>query len=222
MTGVCAVLYTIAIIVALVLAGITGLLEDLDAAEALPIMKENRAAAATTAWIFVLAPILLAAAGLGLHQALRQAGSLMWVALLAFSGGGLLIVYRGAIFVAMVHELAPAYVAASEGTQKALATVGDTLLMFAMVADFIGAALVAGIGLPLFCIAILRTAVAPRWVAWLGLFAAIAGGWFTFLRPVSEVFEIIELVGGLGFFVWMVVMGVVLWRAGAQDETART
>lgn len=62
-TGVCAVLYTIVIIVALVLGGITGLLEDLDAAEALPIMDENRAVAATTAWIFVFAPILVVYSG---------------------------------------------------------------------------------------------------------------------------------------------------------------
>lgn len=119
----------------------------------------------------------------------------------------------------MVYELAPAYVAAPAGTQTTLAIVGDTLLMFALVADFIGAALVAGIGLPILCIAILRTALAPRWVAWLGLFAAIAGGWITFLRPVSEVFEIIELVGRLSFFVWMVVMGVVLWRAPEPVST---
>jgi len=119
----------------------------------------------------------------------------------------------------MVYKSAPAYVAASVGTQNSLAIVGDTLLMFTLVADFIGAALVAGIGLPLFSIAILRTGVAPRWVAWSGIFAAIARGWITFLRPVSEVFEIIELVGGLGFFVWMVVMGVVLWRAPEPVST---
>lgn len=143
----------------------------------------------------------------------------MFTTLLAFSGGGLLIVYRGSIFVAMVYKLAPAYVGASAGSQSSLAIVGDTPLMFDLVADFIGAALVAGIGLPILCIAILRTALAPRWVAWLGLFAAIAGGWITLLRPVSEVFEIIELVGGLSFFVWMVVMGVVLWRAPEPVST---
>ena len=76
-----------------------------------------------------------------------------------------------------------------------------------------------GIGFPLFCIAILRIAVAPRWVAWLGLFAAILGGLITFLRPVSDVFEIIELVGDLGLFIWMVVMGVVLWRAPEPVST---
>ncbi|MCH9009337.1 MAG: hypothetical protein IIC21_01770 [Chloroflexi bacterium] len=56
-------------------------------------------------------------------------------------------------------------------------------------------------------------------MAWLGLFAAILGGWITFLRPVSDVFEIIELVGDLGLFIWMVVMGVVLWRAPEPVST---
>ena len=94
--------------------------------------------------------------------------------------------------------------------------------MFADTADFIGAALISGIGVPLFCFAILRTKVAPKWVAWLGFFAAVAGGWITLLRPVSEVFEIIEAIGGLAFFVWMIVMGVVLLRApepaSAEDQ----
>ena len=105
----------------------------------------------------------------------------------------------------------PRIVAASEGTASTLAIVGDTLLMFASTADFIGAALVGGIGLPLFSFAILRTKLASKWVAWLGFLGAVVGGWLTFLGPVSEVFEIISTLG-FGFFIWMIVMGVVLWR----------
>ena len=212
-SGICAILYTIVIVVALILGSAIGALDAEDAAELLPIMEEDQGVAGTVSWGFVLAPILIAVAGLGFFHALRQAGSLMWIALLTFSGGGLLIVYRGSLFVAMAYELAPAYVAADAGTQSTLAILGDTLLMFAETADYIGAALVAGIGLPLFCFAILHTKIAPKWVAWLGFFAAVTGGWVTFLSPVSEVFEFIELIGGIGFFVWIVTMGIVLWRA---------
>jgi len=211
--GICAILYTIAIIVALILGSAIGALDAEDAAEVLPIMEEDQVVAATVSWLFVLGPILVAIAGLGFFHRLRQAGPLMWIALVTFSGGGFLIVYRGSIFVAMTYELAPAYVAASGDTERTIAAVGDTLLMFATTADYIGAALVAGIGLPLFSWAILRTNIAPKWVAWLGFFAAAIGGWLTFLRPVTDVIEITELFGGLGYFVWMIVMGVVLWRA---------
>ena len=211
-SGICAILYTILIVAVLILGVSIGALEAEDTAEVAPIMVENQVMAAIVSWGFVFAPILLAVAGLGFLYALRHAGPSMWIALLTFSGGGLLIVYRGAIFVAMTYELAPAYVAASGSAQSTLAAVGDTLMMFTIVGDFVGAALVAGIGLPLFSWAILRTKIAPKWVAWLGFIAAIAGGWVTFLRPVSEVFEIIEFIGGIGFFVWMVIMGVVLLR----------
>ena len=204
---------------ALILAAAIDVLDAEDAAELLPIMEEDQAIAGTVSWLFVLAPILVAVAGLGFFHALRQAGPLMWIALVTFGGGGFLIVYRGSIFVAMTYELAPAYVAASGGTESTLAIVGDTLLMFAYTADFIGAALIAGIGLPLFCFAILRTKIASKWVAWLGFLGAVVGGWLTFLIPVSEVFEGISIIGGLAFLVWMIVMGVVLWRTPEPSAT---
>ena len=99
--AVCAILYIIVIVVALILGSAIGALDAEDAAELLPIMEEDQAVAGTVSWLFVLAPILIAVAGLGFFHALRQAGPSMWIALLAFSGGGLLIVYRGSIFVAM-------------------------------------------------------------------------------------------------------------------------
>ena len=119
-SGACAILYTIVIIVALILASAIDVLDAEGAAELLPIMEEDQTLVAIVAWLFVLAPILVAVAGLGFFHALRQAGPLMWIALVTFSGGGLLIVYRGSVFVAMTYELAPAYVAASEGTRARL------------------------------------------------------------------------------------------------------
>lgn len=54
--------------------------------------------------------------------------------------------------------------------------------------------------------------LASKRVAWLGFITAVVGAWLTLLGPVSEVFEIISTLG-FGFYVWMIVMGVVLWRA---------
>ena len=218
--GACAVLYTILIMVFLVLLITTGLIDVEGADETLLAMDEHQAGAAITAMILVIAPILLAIAGLAFFHALRGAGSAMWVALVAFSGGGLLIVYRGLVYLAITYELAPAYANATGETKSTLAVVDDTLETFAAGADMIGAALIAGIGVALFSAAILRTKVAPAWVAWLGFAVAILDGWFTLLGPAAEIFEIITFIVFPGFWVWMVAMGVAVWRAPNPDTAA--
>ena len=211
--GACAILYIIALIVAFIALAAADLLEAEDAAEILPIMAEHQNAVAIGGWLFVLAPILLAVAGLSFFYALRQAGSLMWVALLAFSGGALLIVDRAFIWLAMNHKLAPAYADAAEGTGGTLIVVGDTLLSIAFMAEMFVGVLVGGIGILLFSLGVLRTKIAPTWVAWLGFAVAVLGGWVTPLGPVAEVFELMELIGLAGLFVWMGAMGVAVWRA---------
>ena len=80
-------------------------------------------------------------------------------------------------------------------------------------AELVLGALIGGLGTLLFSLAILQTNVAPRWVAWLGVAAAILGGLLTLLAPASEVFELINFLGAIGFWVWVLAMGVVLWRA---------
>ena len=109
--------------------------------------------------------------------------------------------------------MAPAYVAAPQGTKEALAAVGDTLEKFASMAGLVGGVLIGGVGVLLFSLAIPHTSFAPKWVAWLGVFVAVVGGWFTLLDPVLGVFGLISLLGVLAFWVWMLVMGVALWRA---------
>ena len=212
--AVCAILYTIVVVGSIIPLAAADLLDAEDAAEILPIMEEDQTLVAAAGWLLVLAPILLAVAGLSFFQALRQAGPLLWVALLSFVGGSLLILSRSFIWLAMTYKLAPAYVDAAEGTKSTLAIVGDTLVSFGFMAELVaGGVLIGGIGVLLFSLAILRTTVAPKWVAWLGFPVALLGGWFTLLGPVAEVFEIIEFIGFLGFWVWMVALGVALWRA---------
>ena len=143
---------------------------------------------------------------------MRQAGSVMWVVLLAFSGGALLILDRAFIWLALNYKLAPAYADATEGTRSTLIIVGDTLIWIGFMAEVFVGTMIGGIGILLFSLGVLRTKIAPTWVAWLG-FAVAATGWTTALGTVAEVFELIELVGLLGFFVWMVAMGVAVWRA---------
>jgi hypothetical protein len=212
--GACAVLYTIVVVAFFFLATVgTDVLEAENAAEFLPILEEDQAVAATALWLLVAAPLLIAFAGLGMSHSLRHAGPLIWVAGLAFIGGGLSVLYRSFVWLAMTYELAPAYAAADETTRSTLAVLGDTLDSFAVGADMVGAVLIPGIGVPLFSLAILRTGFAQRWIAWLGFPVAILGGWLTLLVPLSELIELITFIGFAGFWVWMVAAGVTLWRA---------
>jgi hypothetical protein len=214
--GACAVFYGIgAAAFFALLVGVTGLAETDDAAAVLPMLAEHQASAATAAWLLAILPLLLAVSGVSFFHA--QAGSLLWVALLAFVGGSFLIIYRGFVWLALTYELAPAYVDAGEAARTTLAIVGDTLERFAFGADLVGGVLIAGIGVPLFSIAVLRTALSSRWIAWLGFVVAVLGGWLTILGPVAEAFETLTFLGFAGFWVWMAAMGVAVWRA---PETA--
>ncbi len=211
--GACAVLYSATIVVAVFLLGSIGLLDAVKATDVLPIMVEHRDTAVIAVWIFVLAPVLLAVAGLGFLEAFGRAGSMMWVAAFAFIGGSLLALIRNIIWLAMIHALAPAYANASEGVQSALATVGRMWLAFGYITgDLLGGTLVA-VGVLLFSAAMLRERLGPRWIAWLGFAIALTQGVSLLLVSVPEAFGIVGLVSFVGFVVWMVAAGIVLWRS---------
>ena len=213
-SGVCAVLTGIVVAAGFItlIVGANDLLDAENAAEALPILEEEKEVAATVLWLFVLGPVLAIAAALGFFQALRGAGDLIWIAAVVFVVGAFLVVARSVIELAVVYELAPAYVEADASTKSALEVVGDTLESARVIAGAVSDALNFGIGVLLFSLAILGTAVVPKWVGWLGIVVAVLAGWLSLLGPAISVFEVIGLVGFIGFWVWMIAMGVSLWR----------
>ncbi len=213
-SGVCAILTGVLAAVAFIMI-VTGtdLLDAEDAVEILPALDKDQNLVATALWLFVLAPVLAIGAALGLFQALRGAGDLMWIAVVAFVIGLLLVIARSLIGLGLIYELAPDYVDASGAARLSLEVTADTLSTIGVLADLVANALTFGIGVLLFSLAILRTSVAPKWVGWLGLLVALLGGWLSLIGPASEVFEIIGFVGFIGFWVWMIVIGGILWRA---------
>ena len=64
----------------------------------------------------------------------------------------------------------------------------------------------------MFAVAILKTRLLPRWIGWLGILVGVLAGWLGLLDPVSEVFEGFSTIGFLGFFVFMVSIGVAILR----------
>lgn len=211
--GLCAILYAALIVVFLILiAGTTDLLDAEGAEEILPILDEDKGISLIAGILFVIMPLLLAVSGMAFFRILQEAGTVTWIALFGFVGGGLAILYRGFTWIAMTLELAPAYAEASGDEKTTYVVIGDTLEAFAAGADVAGGVLIGGVGLLIFSVAMLKTKIGAPWIAWVGIFASFFTGFLTLLSPVSEIIELITLVGFIGFIIWMVAFGIIAWR----------
>ena len=214
--GVCAILTTVSFIVAGILGGVSGeqtLIPVVDeVVDWLVVVNGGRAAFLASGWVILLVPVLAIAAVLGLYYALRQAGHLLWIAVVASVSGALLVQVSHIIPLAMAWELAPGYVAASDATKPALEVIARTLAMSSQLMNTVGDTLFLGVGILLFAISILRTSVLPKWTGWLGLVPAVLWGWLGLLNPISDVIEGIGTIGFLAFFLWMVAIGVTMLR----------
>ena len=149
-------------------------------------------------WFDTLAVVLIMPAALGFYRALRQAGRLPLIAVVATLTGGIFLVFHGFINLGIAYELVP-------GT--------DALSQTDRLAAGVGGVLIVGVGVLLFSFAILRTSVVPKWIGWLGLIVVAAQ--VALLTVLSGVFESIRppwLLANGTFLVWLVAMGVVLLR----------
>jgi hypothetical protein len=220
----CAIAYAVLIFATLALYTSSGVATANGAAEFLPLLDAKPTIAATVSILFIVMPLLIAVAGIGLFRMLQDGGPIAWLALFGFVGGGLSIIYRGFIWLAMTLELAPAYVHADAAGQAPLATVGDTLQVFSAGATMVGAVLVAGIGILASSVVMYRMRLGPRWLAWLGVFAAFIGGWLTLLTKVSDVAANVSGIGNLVAFLWFAAVGVIAWRRAvpAAQSVPRT
>lgn len=217
--GACAVLYSLLVVLSVTLLLGSEFAKAHGAAQFLPALAREKQLAAGLSILFVIMPLLLAVAGMGLFQMLRHAGSITWLALFGFVGGGLAIVYRGFTYLAMTLELAPAYVSADAAEKSTLAAVGDTLQVFALGADMVGAVLIGGIGTLICALVMLQKRIGPRWLAWLGIAVAFVGGWLTLLTRTSETARHISFIGNVGFFFWMAGAGILTWRSSPRAES---
>lgn len=64
----------------------------------------------------------------------------------------------------------------------------------------------------MFAVPIIRTQALPRWIGWLGILVGVLAGWLGLLSPASGVIEGIASIGFIGFFVFMLSMGVAILR----------
>ena len=147
-------------------------------------------------WFDTLGLLLFMVAALGIYRALRQAGPLPLIAVVASLTGGIFLFFHGFIRLGSAYELAPG--------------ITDALSQTGWLAAYVGAVLIFFIGVLLFSFAILRTSVVPKWIGWLGVIAVLG---FCLMALLPLVFSMATpWFLGTVFLVWLVAMGVVLLR----------
>jgi hypothetical protein len=174
------------------------------------------------AWLIIVMGYLGMVAMVGFYDALKQAGP--WVILAPILGiaGLVLVTVSHLIPIAMGYELVPAYGDADPAGQATLAVTADTLAALALVTNVAGDFLGWGVATPLFAVAILVTRALPRWIGWLGLLVGALAGWLGLAAPASGVIEAVSSLGFIGFFVFLLSMGIALLRSGARVPISTT
>jgi hypothetical protein len=174
---------------------------------------------------FVAGAAVLVAAGLlfipaltGFWDALRSDGPAPLIAAILGIVGITLVTLSHALPIVLAYELVPGF---GQGG-PALQTTGDLFAGTALAANLTGDLLLWGVSVPLLALAVLRTRQIPRWLGWLGLFVGVVGGWVGALGYLVQAADDISTLGFLGFFVWMIAMGMATIRLARSDPLAAT
>jgi hypothetical protein len=164
------------------------------------------------AWLIILMGFLGIVALVGFYDVLRDAGEVMVLAPILGTVGLTLVTVSHLIPISMAYELVPAYSDADSAGQATLASAFDTFAATALVTNSAGNFLGWGVAVPMFAVAIFRTRALPRWIGWLGILVGVLAGWLGLLAPASGVIEGVSGIGFIGFFVFMLSMGVAILR----------
>jgi hypothetical protein len=168
----------------------------------------------------VFGGLLAIGAFLGLHHALKSAGSLVLVATVAGIAGMVLVTVSHATPIALAKHLAPAYLSATGSERASLAATQDTWASFCLLMNYFGDALAWGVTTPIYAVAALRLKVAPRAIGWIGLVSAVFAGWIGLFSPLSGAIDAITTIGFFAFFIFVAGLGVALVRRGDRVGAA--
>lgn len=159
--------------------------------------------------IVVFAGMLGLLAFVGFWDALRGAGRALVIAPIAGAAGMLLVTISHATPIAIALELAPTY-----GDSPA---TFDAFAQLCLVLNYFGDVLVWGVTVPMFAFAILKTRVAPRWIAWVGFVNAVFAGWLYLFYPLATALESVSTIGFFAFFVFVASLGIALLRRPPEE-----
>jgi hypothetical protein len=177
------------------------------------------------AWLIILMGFLALAAFVAFYGVLRDAGQVLVLAPILDAVGLTLVTVSHLVPIAMASQLVPAYTAAEPAAQASLLGTFETFAATAQVTNAAGNFLGWGVAVPLYALAILTTRALPRWIGWLGILVAVLAGWLGLLSPASDVIGGISSIGFVGFFVFMLGMGIGLLRrppARSRDSRSAT
>ena len=172
------------------------------------------------AWLIILMGFLGIVALVGFYDTLRTAGPVMILAPILGAVGLTLVTLSHLIPIAMGYELVPAYINADPAGQATLAATADTFAAVALVTNAAGNFLGFGVVVPMYAVAILTTRALPRWIGWFGLLVGALAGWFGLLSPASSVISSVSNIGFIGFFIFMLSMGIALLRRRSKADEA--
>jgi hypothetical protein len=173
---------------------------------------DDRTGFAIGTGMVVLAGILLAVALIGFYDVLRDAGPAMILAPVLGICGFVLVTISHSLPIVMAEEFAPDFAGGGPVARTTLQTTGDVTAGTALATNYVGDLMIWAVAVPLFGLAAVRTRAVPRWIGWLGVGVGLDGGWIGAFGIVSTTVEDVTAIGFLGFFVWMLAMGVALLR----------
>jgi len=207
-SGISAILAGIVAIIGIVLVVTTDAIDAEEGAEMLTVIDADKDVIAPGMWLLTLAPLLLLGALAGIYQRLRSAGDILRIALIALAVDAVFIIVSNIIGLGVVYEIATPWVEGGSEAGSDLVTTGNALLTMSLLARLVGDAIGLGIGVLLFSIAILKTGLAPKWIGWVGLIAAL-GGWLGLF-----VFSgLLGIIGAIAFFIWLIGLGATMVRS---------
>ena len=184
----------------------------------LKVLHEHRVAVQIDMWLQLGGYLLAIFVALGLYQTLSEGGSYLWMAVFAWIIGSLCLAFFHVMGIAATWELAPAYLAADESTQPAIAIMFQTFARVGELARAVGSFLTWGCGLGLFSLGILSTDTLPKWIGVMGLGVAFLGGWMAIVAPFAEIFQRFGMLGSwaelgqYGAQLWLLLAGVAMVR----------
>lgn len=164
------------------------------------------------AWLGILGGLFLLVAQVGFYDALREAGTVLIIAPVAAIVGMTLVTLSHLVPLAMAYQFAPQYLDATDTARALLAVTANTLTSTSTLTNYVGNALVWGVAVPLYAIAILSTKAVPRWIGWLGIVVAVSAGWLGPIGLVSDAIAAVSSIGFISFFVFVAAAGIAILR----------
>jgi hypothetical protein len=172
------------------------------------------------AWLVVFGGIFALVALVGFYEPLKEAHRALILAPVLAAVSMVFVTISHALPIALSYELVPGYLDATGPAKEAIGANFDMWAVTCLVFNYIGDAIAWGVVVPVYAWASLKTRAVPRWIAWVGLVAAVVAGWLGLLSPASSVIDGITFIGFLAFFVWITAMGVVLLRGSRAERDA--